>query len=135
MGSEDSIPVSEGSHQNLPAFTDKTSAKISTNIDYELLIVIRGQRNTGKTSLIQRMQGKPFKGDYTPTKMLSAAEFVWNSPKQEKVRITAWDVVEHALLPDDIQEKAKNPDQNSQEIKDFMNEVSSVFDNLPPNKK
>ncbi|KAK8882954.1 Rab-like protein 6 [Tritrichomonas musculus] len=111
MGSEDSIPISEtGSHSNLPAFTKRTPQNSSTRHDYELLIVIRGQRNTGKTSLVQRMQGLPFSNDYTPTKTLSAAEFIWSSPKSEKVRITLWDVVERALLPSDLDEKIEYPD-------------------------
>jgi GTPase SAR1 family protein len=66
---------------------------------YELLIVVRGLRRTGKTTLISRIRGHEFNERYNATPTLTATEMIWMSPKNEVVNVTAWDPVEKALLP------------------------------------
>lgn len=86
MGNDQSIPKDK---QNLPK--------------HNILIVIRGQRSTGKTELISRFRGNSFNSTYVPTFQLTASEIVWISPepRSELITVKIWDCVEKALPPGD----------------------------------
>ena len=44
---------------------------------YAVKVVIRGPRETGKSSLFNRLQAKPFPGDYSPTPEIQFATIAW----------------------------------------------------------
>lgn len=67
------------------------------HFDYEALIVVRGTRRSGKSTLVRRMKGQGFEANYEPTPGLEAIEIPWRTNRDMSVKIRVWDVVEHYL--------------------------------------
>lgn len=70
---------------------------------YNMKIVIRGDKGTGKTNLWRRLQGQSFNPNHVPTPELQSATITWNfkSSSEEIAKVQIWDVVDQALLPAD----------------------------------
>ena len=70
---------------------------------YNMKIVIRGDKGTGKTNLWRRLQGQSFNPNHVPTPELQSATITWNfkSSSEEIANVQIWDVVDQALLPAD----------------------------------
>ena len=66
---------------------------------YNLKIVVRGSRGTGKTNLIRRLQAKDFMKTHEKTKEIQVSRIKWNSSvsKSDIVKVEVWDVVDKAI--------------------------------------
>ena len=94
-------------------------------IHYNMKLIIKGDRNTGKTSLWHRLQGHAFKDEpYLPTDEIQVAHIHWNyKAADDIVKVEVWDVVDKGRP-----KKKAIPDQPSLKIQNVQAIEQSVVD-------
>ncbi|CAH8633947.1 unnamed protein product [Heterobilharzia americana] len=69
--------------------------KFSRGVDYNLKIVIRGDRSVGKSTLLSRLKGEQFKEEYIPSNEIQLANIHWDHKNSQSViKVEVWDVVD-----------------------------------------
>eukprot|EP01089_Gocevia_fonbrunei_P016908 TRINITY_DN5355_c0_g1_i1.p1 TRINITY_DN5355_c0_g1~~TRINITY_DN5355_c0_g1_i1.p1 ORF type:complete len:106 (+),score=21.76 TRINITY_DN5355_c0_g1_i1:65-382(+) len=83
--------------REIKAMDEEMKMKLRKGANYNMKVVIRGDRNTGKTCLWNRLQRKSFIEDYIATEEIQVATIPWDYKVQaDKIKVEVWDVVDKA---------------------------------------
>ncbi|OQR84199.1 GTP-binding protein Parf [Achlya hypogyna] len=115
MGNEGSRPADPAVQAQADARTirrmDKViRKKVRGGLTYNMKLLIRGERGTGKSSLMARLQGQPIPQTHEPTREIQTASIQWTmATHEDMVKCELWDVVDVGIPPDEPLE-APTPD-------------------------
>eukprot|EP01114_Cavostelium_apophysatum_P011566 TRINITY_DN2588_c0_g1_i3.p1 TRINITY_DN2588_c0_g1~~TRINITY_DN2588_c0_g1_i3.p1 ORF type:complete len:826 (-),score=292.03 TRINITY_DN2588_c0_g1_i3:742-3219(-) len=84
--------------RDIRAMDSEMKAKLEKkSIKYNLKVILKGDRNTGKTSLWRRLQGLPFVEAYQPTPEIQVCTINWDyKATNDVIKVEVWDVVDKA---------------------------------------
>ncbi|KAK1943329.1 Rab-like protein 6 [Phytophthora citrophthora] len=84
--------------------------RVRGGITYNMKLLIRGAKGTGKTSLFHRLKGEPIPETHQSTPQLQSATINWSFRQnlEENVKCEVWDVVDKGFIPMDDAKESSN---------------------------
>lgn len=81
--------------------------RVRGGITYNMKLLVRGAKGTGKTSLFQRLKGEPIPETHQSTPQLQSATINWNFRQhlEENIKCEVWDVVDEGFVFEDAEDK------------------------------
>ncbi|OWZ13215.1 GTP-binding protein Parf [Phytophthora megakarya] len=75
--------------------------RVRGGITYNMKLLLRGAKGTGKTSLFHRLKGEPIPETHQSTPQLQSATINWSfrQNSEENVKCEVWDVVDKGFVP------------------------------------
>lgn len=108
---------------------ERIRARIRQGVQYNMKILIRGSRGTGKTTLWNRMQGSKFINQYVPSPEIQTATMDWMSINSEdNVKVEIWDVVDKGFLKNAKNAKVEDADLDDLTITEVSTKNQTILD-------
>ncbi len=88
--------------------------KLQRGVQMNMKVLLRGERGSGKSALLRRLQGHPFSQEYTPSPQIDTATISWKAKgkgaaaAEEVCKVEVWEVVDKGLH--DKGDKGADPD-------------------------
>jgi hypothetical protein len=97
----EAVKVVERRNRNIKRMDQAVRRKLRGGVQFNMKVVIRGAPKTGKSSLWQRLQGKPLDPEYATTPEIQIAHINWAFKNMEEaVKVEVWDVVDVGRKPE-----------------------------------
>ena len=92
--SKSELPVLE-KQQSVVMMDKQMQRKLGKGVNYNMKIILKGDLATGKTSMHNRLQGKPFPAEHAHTTQIGVATIDWNyKATDDVVKVEVWDIVD-----------------------------------------
>ncbi|XP_055627595.1 rab-like protein 6 [Toxorhynchites rutilus septentrionalis] len=117
------VPESVGQQMS-----DSLRKKFSRGVQYNMKVIIKGDRNVGKSCLLERLQGKAFLEQYNPTEQIQVASIQWSfKATDDIVKVEVWDVVDRGKSKQKTSVLKLNTDSQVEDIPVLDAEFLDVY--------